>query len=438
MITYLQQQQKYKINIFHIIAILLALLIITVQIIQQVKAYPIVSSKSKIINIPSFTRFFSYNNKKNCNILYNKAYQLSYLYNYNSYNFINNNHLQTKITTILKMSSTQSASDNNNSNNKIHDISIHWLRNDLRFHDNPILNKVCNESKTIIPLYIINDINEPFAQTPGIKPNIIRVNFLLESIHEINNKLKQIKYNSNNNNLNNDKSQIIFIIGKYEDVIIKIIEVMNVNAIYYEQDIAEPIRKLDQIVLNKIEQYNKVNAKHNKKCNIITLQTHTIHTMDIYLSKCKDNVAPSSYTGFTKIFQSLKVPKEIDDVTYVPPLPANTINILKDTFTKENNNKDNENNNNKFIYYNNFNIPTLHNLNYNDIETKLKYRHENGLQFIGGENEGIQLLNTMMARHDWIAKFEKPKTSPNSIKVDTTGLSPCKYYLLLLVFYDIM
>jgi cryptochrome len=45
--------------------------------------------------------------------------------------------------------------------------------------------------------------------------------------------------------------------------------------------------------------------------------------------------------------------------------------------------------------------------------------------FPGGETEALQRLNlTVTNRKQWVAKFEKPKTSPNALQPDTTGLSP--------------
>lgn len=268
----------------------------------------------------------------------------------------------------------------------MHEVSIHWYRNGLRFHDNPTLRDACNESKTLVPLCVI-DPDAPFAQSEGCRPACIRANFALEAIQEIDTKLKQIN------------SQMIVILGKPSQVIPQVVSILGVSALYYEQEAAAPVRKADAEVIQAIQ--------HCSQCHIKGYPTHTLHPMELYLSKCKGNVAPSSYGAFTKIFNSLKVPKEVEDVTTVPPLPEDAIKKLKDQFGDQ------------------MRMPTLEDLGYTN-ET-LATRAKGGIDFVGGEDAGLALLKHMMSRKQWVATFEKPNTSPNALKVDTTGLSPCTF-----------
>ena len=76
-----------------------------------------------------------------------------------------------------------------------HERSIYWFRNALRLHDNPSLHQACMESRTMIPLYVIDDIKEPFRQSVGIRPGCIRVNFILEAMNEMNTKIQQLCVN---------------------------------------------------------------------------------------------------------------------------------------------------------------------------------------------------------------------------------------------------
>ena len=133
-------------------------------------------------------------------------------------------------------------------------------------------------------------------------------------------------------------------------------------------------------------------------------------------------VAPSTYGGFTKIFQRLTVPPEVEPVTQLPPPPSRDelssklgFLLRRDSDTSKENNA--------------FAIPSLTDLGYTNTEQPedgLQHRGKGGFDFMGGETAGLQLLETMMQRHQWVATFEKPKTSPNALTVDTTGLSPCK------------
>lgn len=266
-------------------------------------------------------------------------------------------------------------------------VAIHWFRNGLRLHDNPCLLQASNQSEKLIPLYVI-DPEAPFAQTEGRGAGCIRANFVLESMAELDQKLKGMN------------SQLVVVLGKPEKVIPKIVNSMNASSLYYEREPAAPVREADAKVLEAIRKGTDL------ECKIEGYDTHTLHPMEHYVSKCKDNVAPSTYGGFTKIFERLgPVPEEVDDVMTCPPLPDN-VSELKDLFDCD------------------LSVPSLETLGYDKDD--LKNRAKGGIDFKGGEDAGLELLDQMMKRTEWVSTFEKPKTSPNALSVDTTGLSPCK------------
>ncbi|PRD32433.1 UNVERIFIED_CONTAM: Cry1 [Trichonephila clavipes] len=64
-----------------------------------------------------------------------------------------------------------------------------------------------------------------------------------------------------------------------------------------------------------------------------------------------------------------------------------------------------------------YRVPTLKELNVNESEL-------NPCLYPGGETEALQRLEQMISKEDYICKFEKPNTSPNSLKPSTTVLSP--------------
>jgi hypothetical protein len=132
--------------------------------------------------------------------------------------------------------------------------------------------------------------------------------------------------------------------------------------------------------------------------------------MEHYLARCKGGVAPATYGSFTKVFHQMgTVPKELDVVTNIPPMPTGSLAVLQKSFPD----------NPEFL------VPSLTSLGYDEAE--LENRGKGGIDFIGGEDAGIALLDQMMKRTMWVSTFEKPKTKPNSLTVDTTGLSPCKF-----------
>jgi len=293
-------------------------------------------------------------------------------------------------------------------------IAVHWFRNGLRLHDNPSLSKACQSNDHIIPLYII-DPKAPFAQTLDRKAGTIRANFMLESIQEFNDKL-----------INMD-SRLLVVLGQPEQVLPKILHQIKATCLYYEREPAEPIRNSDALVLDEIQKYYNRQGGDNEKPQIIGFDSHTLHPMEHYLSKCKDNVAPSTYGVFTKTFSKLgPVPSEIATITNIPPLPPNLHEL--NLFDAKNDSDDSDENDGEdtttdtTTAITSFECPTLQDLGYD--ENELKNRGMGGYEFKGGEDAGLELLKTMMKRTSWVSTFEKPKTSPNALSVDTTGLSP--------------
>ena len=284
---------------------------------------------------------------------------------------------------------------------KTYDIAIHWFRNGLRFHDNPSLLDASKSCRTLIPLVII-DPEYPFCQTADRRAGCIRVNFILESLTELQNKLEMMG------------SQLMVVRGPPEQVLPDLVQQFHVQAIYYEREPAEPIRTADAHVLQAVRNGTKTKSKsttigssapHNG-IMIHGYDTHTLHPIEQYVALCKDGTAPSTYGGFLKIFQRLQhVPAEVATVQQVPPLPDGWDDMVRQH------------------YHNQVGIPSLEDLGYDP--TELRHRHKSGIDFVGGEDAGLVLLETMMKRSQWVATFEKPKTSPNALTVDTTGLSPC-------------
>jgi len=278
--------------------------------------------------------------------------------------------------------------------------AIHWFRNGLRFHDNACLHDACLESDTLLPLYVI-DPGAPFAQTAGRRAGCIRANFALESMREID---KQLREEMN--------SRLVVIVGSPEKVVPEVAAIMSSEgptALYYEKDYAAPVRESDAAVLRATQDRLRKDGKDPlKMLQIRGYETQTLHPMEKYASKCKGSVAPSTYGGFTKIFQRMEVPDEVETVTSVPPLPRDRLlDRLREKFDCS------------------LDVPTLADLGYDGVEDALKNRKKGGIDFDGGEEAGLALLDKMMSRSRWVASFEKPNTSPNALVVDTTGLSPC-------------
>jgi cryptochrome len=271
-------------------------------------------------------------------------------------------------------------------------VGIHWFRNGLRLHDNPCLLEATKSCQTLLPLVII-DPDAPFAQTKGVRAACIRAQFLLESFQELHDNMKTMD------------SQLVVILGTPAKVLPQLVKLVGAQALYYEQESATPIRKADSEVLDAIRQ-----TTAGKELQVHGFDTHTLHPVEHYLAKSKGGLAPSTYGVFTKIFDSMTVPAEVETVTKFPKLPDKCMEKIEGQY-----NTDQER----------IGIPSLQDLGYDAKE--LKNRKRAGIDFDGGEDAGLKLMEQVMKRTQWVATFEKPKTSPNALTVDTTGLSPCKY-----------
>lgn len=271
-------------------------------------------------------------------------------------------------------------------------VAIHWFRNGLRVHDNPSLVAACSESQFLLPLFVI-DPKAPFAQTTGRRAGIIRANFVLESLRTLDGKLRKMG------------SQLVVVVGDPKEVLPDVVLMSKANALFYEKDVAAPIRDTDREVRSTIREQNM--RKDVENCQIRDFDTHTLFPIDMYMEKCREQVAPSTFGGFQKIFEDAAVSKEKEDVSKFPPLLSEEVLSLL-----------------RSKYGGSLDIPTLVELGYDNVDESLAKRGKGGIEFHGGEDAGLDLLKTMMQRTQWVATFEKPNTSPNALTVDTTGLSP--------------
>jgi len=274
---------------------------------------------------------------------------------------------------------------------------IYWFRcTALRFHDNPSFLEACRSSKKLLPVMVI-DPDHPFCQTRHLRPGVIRANFILESVLELQGKL-QDEMDSN----------LLVLKGVPDKVLPDVVAHCNASHLFYERDAAAPVREHDTKVLSSI----KIKSP---SITIKSFDTHTLFPMETYVSKCKSQVAPNTYGGFCKIFGSLgKVSSEVETVKSVPPLPDAFKDKVPEEFSIFTGIKSSGRNPSP--------VPTLIELGYEKSEIG-GIDSSKGI-FKGGEEEALKRLKDNMRRKKWVAEFEKPETSPNSLEPDTTGLSP--------------
>jgi deoxyribodipyrimidine photo-lyase len=118
-----------------------------------------------------------------------------------------------------------------------YDLSLVWLRRDLRLEDHQALRRACSESNRIAVIFVFD------SQILGKlkSKSDPRVSFIYDSILEIDNQLKKLG------------SGLIVLIGDPEIEVPKVAKKMKANAVFFNEDY-EPSAKLrDNAVLKSLK-----------------------------------------------------------------------------------------------------------------------------------------------------------------------------------------
>lgn len=247
--------------------------------------------------------------------------------------------------------------------------AIHWFRKALRLHDNPALIEACVDTNRVYPLFIMD--------SHLYHPDIVGVNrcaFLLESLHNLH------------DNLVNNGSRLFVVNGDPVEKLAGLLELWNVTAITFER-IPDPYyRELDKKVLS---------LARSLKVKVSIHSSNTLHEPEKYFTACGGDI-PLTYFSFGKLFNELGQPRS--------PFPSLDHSIIPSVSDEERMSDE-------------WNIPSLSDLGYPELSQPLL--------FPGGETAALARLNSVVIEKPaWVAKFEKPSTSPNSATPSTTVLSP--------------
>lgn len=243
--------------------------------------------------------------------------------------------------------------------------SIHWFRKGLRLHDNPNLVEICKTSSKVYPIFII----DPHFANPSIV-GVNRYSFLLDSLKDLDISLRNLG------------SRLFVIRGNPVEKLNHLIDMWSIDALTFEAD-TEPYARIRD---------NQIIEDLRSKVHISSYPTHTIFEMEQYLTACKGNI-PTTYTSFLKAFENCGKPRTpLEPPSYIPFVSLEELNDSA------------------------FNVPSLIEMGYTELPTTT---------FRGGETEALVRLQGMVVdRPTWVANFEKPNTSPNSLEPSTTVLSP--------------
>jgi deoxyribodipyrimidine photo-lyase len=155
--------------------------------------------------------------------------------------------------------------------------SIVWFKTDLRLHDNETLVHAIEQSDQIIPVYCFDDNHFKTTEYGFQKTGNFRSNFLLESLIDLDSRLREIG------------SGLIIARGKPEIELIKIVQKFNVQKVFSKKEVAyEEIRTQDLVE----KELWKVH------CTLETFSTSTLyHAQDLPFA-LKD--IPDIFTNFRK------------------------------------------------------------------------------------------------------------------------------------------
>lgn len=178
-------------------------------------------------------------------------------------------------------------------------------------------------------------------------------------------------------------SRLYILRGKAEELLPKLFEKWQVKFLTSQVDI-------DPEILRQDEAIEKIAEK--KDIFIVKRVQHTVYDVHSILKKNNGGV-PLTYQKFLSLVNDVKV-KETIEIT----------KAISDHCRPADENSSE------------YNVPKLD--EFLDQSTLMPCKYP------GGETEGLKRLTIYMSRNDWVRKFEKPNSSPNSLEPSTTVLSP--------------
>ncbi|XP_078571865.1 cryptochrome-1-like [Branchiostoma floridae x Branchiostoma japonicum] len=255
--------------------------------------------------------------------------------------------------------------------NKVQHSTIHWFRKGLRFHDNPSLLHALRTSHHVYPVYVVD---QNWMRDHDIRYGANWWRFVIQCLEELDTRLR--KYGL----------RLFVVRGSAEDFFKEHIRKWKITQITHDVD-TEPFYLIRDVAVKKIASDMGV--------EVVTHVAHTLYDIDRTVER-NGGTPPLTYRKFLKVYNEMgKPPKE------------------KETATAE--------------HFANCTLPTeaLQDRNFDMVTLEeLGMKCDFPAKFVGGETEALRRLEKSLEDKDWVLKFEKPKTSPNSLLPSTTVLSP--------------
>ena len=118
--------------------------------------------------------------------------------------------------------------------------AIFWFRNDLRLHDNPALKAAMDQYDTILPVYILDDRYLEKDRWGFVKTGVFRLQFLLESLIDLNEYLKE------------KGSKLLFVKGLPEKILPELTEKYQASEVFATKEYTSEELIIEQNVSNQL------------------------------------------------------------------------------------------------------------------------------------------------------------------------------------------
>jgi len=270
--------------------------------------------------------------------------------------------------------------------------AMHWFRKGLRLHDNPALVACLEQSpKQVFPVYVLDgNCYQLLRCTP------LRANFLVECLQDLD------------SNLRNLGSRLYVLEGDPTVVLPEKWKEWNISHMSYEEDeTGEPYAVArDETIVAKAQAAN---------IRLLSECSETLYPLQEYAAKAAKGkggggTVPATMTGFQKLFGSMP--------TMHKCLPSPT----KEDFPAMKDDQDQ-----KYLPPQKpTDLPWPRGIPKSQVDSLWGPQDCKNLTPIvhGGETLALKALKESLKDANWVATFDKPKTSCTSLRPSTTALSP--------------
>jgi len=168
--------------------------------------------------------------------------------------------------------------------------AVLWFRNDLRLHDNPVLQAAiravqCGQIQEVLPCYCIDPRHFKLTDRGNVKTNLFRARFLVESLTDLKHQLRAIG------------SDLLVKVGQPEDVI----PLLEPSLVFTAEEPAYEEKSVEQALARAL--------KVQSGATIQTLWGHTLHHIeDIPYSAGLEDF-PDGFTPFRNKVEKLCEPR---------------------------------------------------------------------------------------------------------------------------------